>query len=251
MAIERRVSVPMLPLTLFRTPAFTGAQIAAFAISGSFFAAYLYATLYLQSVLGLSAIEAGLVYLPGTVIMFVVSAASAQLGARVPPRLMVGGGLLLVGAGLLSMLPAGAGSSWLALEPGLLLASVGTGLFNPAVSAVALSSAPARMSGLAAGVNDTARQAGISVGIAALGALLPTSSLFPRSAAYVTGMHHALLAGAALAIAGGLLALRLIAGHAPALEAAQVPAASLPSTGSGAVGRRRASSMRERIPSLR
>ena len=55
----------MLPLELFRNPSFTGAQIAAFAISASFFAVFLYTTLYLQQVLGLSPIEAGLVYLPG------------------------------------------------------------------------------------------------------------------------------------------------------------------------------------------
>src|SRR4051794_1801285 len=71
--IERRVREPMLPLGLFRIPAFAGAQITVFAISASFFAAYLYATLYVQNVLGLSAIEAGLAYLPGTMIMFFVS----------------------------------------------------------------------------------------------------------------------------------------------------------------------------------
>ena len=63
---SRRASTqPMLPLRLFRNPSFTGAQIAAFGISASFFAIFLYMTLYLQQVLGLSAIEAGLVYLPG------------------------------------------------------------------------------------------------------------------------------------------------------------------------------------------
>ena len=74
LGIERRVREPMLPLGLFRVPAFAGAQITVFAISASFFAVYLYATLYIQNVLGLSAIEAGLAYLPGTVIMFFVRA---------------------------------------------------------------------------------------------------------------------------------------------------------------------------------
>ena len=63
--VELRSREPMLPLELFRRPDFTGAQIAAFAISGSFFALFLYTTLYLQEILHLSAIEAGLVYLPG------------------------------------------------------------------------------------------------------------------------------------------------------------------------------------------
>ena len=60
-AIEARVAEPMLPLRLFRNRSFTGAQVAAFAISASFFAIFLYTTLYLQQILGLSAIEAGLV----------------------------------------------------------------------------------------------------------------------------------------------------------------------------------------------
>ena len=65
LAVEARVKEPMLPLGLFRNRAFTGAQVGAFAISASFFAVFLYTTMYLQQILGLSAIEAGLVYLPG------------------------------------------------------------------------------------------------------------------------------------------------------------------------------------------
>ena len=85
-AVELRVREPMLPMRLFRDATFTGAQVAAFAISASFFAIFLYATLYLQQILGLSAIEAGLVYLPGTILMLIVSGATAQLGAKVPAR---------------------------------------------------------------------------------------------------------------------------------------------------------------------
>ena len=80
-AIEARVAEPMLPLRLFRDRSFTGAQIAAFAISASFFAIFLYTTLYLQQILGLSAIEAGLAYLPGTITMLFVSAGD-QLARR-------------------------------------------------------------------------------------------------------------------------------------------------------------------------
>ena len=86
MVIEARSTHPMLPLRLFRIPSFTGAQIAAFGISGSFFAMFLYMTLYLQQILGLSAIEAGLVYLPGTILIFLVSGASSQLGEKISPR---------------------------------------------------------------------------------------------------------------------------------------------------------------------
>ena len=221
--VERRVREPMLPLSLFRVGAFTAAQVAAFAISASFFAGYLYLTIYLQDVLGLSAIGAGLAYLPGTVTMFCVSGATAQLGERVPARAMVAGGLALVSAGMIAILAGGAHSSWVAILPGLLLAAIGTGLFNPAMSGMALTSAPAEMSGLAAGVNDTARQAGIAVGIAGLGALIPIHTVHLHSAAYVRGMHHALLvcgAVAGLGAAAAWLLTRARAGVAPAAEAA-------------------------------
>ena len=84
-AIEARSDHPMLPLQLLRSPAFTGAQLTAFAISGSFFAIYLYCSIYLQNVLGLSALEAGLVFVPSTLVMVVVSGATAQLGQKVHP----------------------------------------------------------------------------------------------------------------------------------------------------------------------
>src|SRR4051794_39323775 len=204
-AIEARVAEPMLPLGLFRDRSFTGAQLAAFAISASFFAVFLYTTLYLQQILGLSAIEAGLSYLPGTVTMLFVSGATSSLGARVSARTMVAGGLALVSAGMVLFTLADVDSSWTIVLPGAMVALIGTGLFNPALSAVALGTVPMEQSGVAAGVNDTFRQAGIAVGVAALGALVPAQAAFGGSPqAYVDGLHHALLAGAGLAAAGAV-----------------------------------------------
>ena len=229
--IELRSTHPMLPMRYFRNGSFTGAQITAFAISASFFAVFLYITIYLQQILGLSAIEAGLVYIPGTLVMLVVSGATAQLGARIPARTMIAGGLALVAIGLGLTMLAGEDSSWLVLMPGFMTASIGTGLFNPALTNVALSSVPPEQSGVAAGVNDTFRQAGIAVGVAALGALIPAEHAFGGDAgAYVAGMHDALLAGGILAAAGALAGWFLIsstygaAAEAPAEETKAAPA---------------------------
>jgi MFS family permease len=212
LTIESVVKEPMLPLGLFRNGPFTGAQIAAFGISASFFAVFLYITLYFQQILGLSAIEAGLVYLPGTVVMFFVSAATSQLGGKVSARAMIAGGLVLVAAGLALMTLAQVDSSWTIALPGSILAMIGTGLFNPAVSGVALGSVPAHQSGLAAGVNDTFRQAGIAVGVAALGALVPAGAALGEGSpeSYVSGMHDALWAGAALCVVAAVGAWVLI-----------------------------------------
>ena len=94
---------------------------------------FLYTTLYLQQILGLSAIEAGLVYLPGTLVMLFVSGATAQLGAKVPARTMIARGLALVAVGMGLFTLAGIELLVGVLTlPGLLVACIGTGLFNPA-----------------------------------------------------------------------------------------------------------------------
>ncbi|HEV2786567.1 MAG TPA: MFS transporter, partial [Solirubrobacteraceae bacterium] len=213
-AIERKVREPMFPLALFRRPDFTGAQVAAFAISASFFAIFLYVTLYLQQILGLSAIEAGLVYIPGTLIMFVVSGATATIGTRVHPGTLISVGLTLVAGGMALMLLAGESSSWAMVLPGSIVALIGTGLFNPAVSAVALGSVPAEQSGLAAGVNDTFRQAGIALGVAFLGAMVPAEHAFGGNPAeYVDGFKVALGVSAAICGVGAVAAAALIRGR--------------------------------------
>jgi EmrB/QacA subfamily drug resistance transporter len=171
LAIESRVKEPMLPLRLFRKPAFTGVQLAALGVSASMFALFLYITFYLQNYLGHSPLEAGLIYLPFTVVTFFVAAAGGALLARVPARVIMSVGLLMTGIGLLLMGGLNPADEWTALLGGFLIAGAGTGLLNPVIADVALSVVPKEQSGMAAGINDTFRQVGIAVGIAAWGAI--------------------------------------------------------------------------------
>jgi MFS family permease len=161
----------MLPLGLFRRRAFTGVQLAAFAVSGSMFALFLYLTLYLQSFLGLSPIEAGLRYLPITVASFIVAPLSGMALAKVKARYLMAAGLALTGLGLLLMSGLQLDSEWTALLLGFLVSGIGVGLLNPVIADVALSVVPKEQSGMAAGINDTFRQVGIAVGIATWGAI--------------------------------------------------------------------------------
>lgn len=171
LAIERRVAEPMLPLGLFRRRAFTGVQLAAFAVSGSMFALFLYLTLYLQSFLGHSPVEAGLRYLPITIASFIVAPMAGMALAKVQARYLMSAGLALTGVGLLLMSGLNMDSEWTALLLGFLLAGIGVGLLNPVIGDVALSVVPKEQSGMAAGINDTFRQVGIAVGIAVWGAI--------------------------------------------------------------------------------
>lgn len=212
---QRRGRHPMLPPSLFRNPSFTGAQLTAFAISASFFALFFYISIYLQDIVGLSPIRTGLSLLPATLVLFFVSALAGHLQSRVPARVLIGAGLSAVTAGLLAMLGASAGSSWTVLLPGELLAAVGAGLFNPAVSALVLRESDPDAPGLAAGVNDTARQGGIAVGIAVLGALVPDrlgviTGQAAAAASFVHGLHYAIALAAALAGLGAVAGVVLI-----------------------------------------
>ncbi|GAA4104782.1 MFS transporter [Nocardioides kongjuensis] len=214
--IEHRSRAPMLPLRHFRQPAFSAPQVLVFGISASFFAGFLYLTLYLQGVVGLSPLQTGLAYLPGTALVFVVSGTTAGLMTRFAPAALAVVGLLLVAAGMAVFAwTTHADSGWASILPGFLLASVGTGLFNPSGSALALAALPPEQSGLAAGANDTFRQTGLAVGVAWLGTFVPAAGPYGADAAgFVDGLHHAVLAGAVVAlgcaVVGGVL---LRAGH--------------------------------------
>src|ERR687887_686045 len=169
--VERRVAEPMLPLELFKRPAFTGVQLAAFAISSSLFALFLYMSLYLQNYLGLSPFQAGVRYLPITVASFVAAPVAGALLSRVPARAMLAVALTGVGGGLLLMGGIDANAEWTTLLAGFLVAGLATGLINPVIGDVAVSVVPKERSGMAAGINDTFRQVGVSVGVAVWGAI--------------------------------------------------------------------------------
>lgn len=202
-AHEMRTADPMLPPHLLANRAFAGAQVAAFAISASLFAVFVYTTLYLQNVL-LSPVQAGLVYLPATVAMFVVAGATAKLDRVVPTRVSLSCSLALVAVGLLMMTVAEADSSKYVLLPGLVVACAAAGVFNPVMSGIVLGESTAAHSGLAAGINDAFRQTGIAVGVAVLGVFLPAESLLPGGSPqdFVSGLQGALVAAAFVAALG-------------------------------------------------
>jgi EmrB/QacA subfamily drug resistance transporter len=169
--IEARVRHPMFDLGLFRVPTFTGASIVAFALSASLFSMFLYITLYIQNSLGYSPLEAGLRFLPLSLISFVVAPIAGRLSARVPIRALMGSGMVLVGIALLLMRGLTASSSWTALLAGFILSGIGVGLVNAPLASTAVSVVPPQRAGMGSGINSTFRQVGIATGTAGLGAL--------------------------------------------------------------------------------
>jgi EmrB/QacA subfamily drug resistance transporter len=169
--VEMRQERPMFDLGLFRKPAFVGASVAAFALSASMFAMFLYLTLYIQGVLGYSPFQAGLRFLPLSVVSFFVAPVAGRLAARIPLRTLLGGGLLLVGVALFLMSGLSTSSSWTHLLAGFLIAGFGVGMANPTLATTAVGVVPPARSGMGSGINNTFRQIGIATGIAGLGAV--------------------------------------------------------------------------------
>ena len=131
----------------------------------------LYLVLYLQDILGYSALATGarLLVLSGGILA--TSALAGRLSSHVPVRFLIGPGLLIVGAGLLLMRGLDAGSSWTHLVPGLLVAGLGVGMVNPPLASTAVGVVEPARAGMASGINSTFRQVGIATGIALLGTL--------------------------------------------------------------------------------
>lgn len=169
--IQVRGIQPMFDMTLFRNRTFVGASIVAFTLSGSMFAMFLYLVLFLQVQLHLSPLEAGIRFLPISLVSFFAAAASGRLSESVPVRVLMGSGLLCVTAGLALMHGISVGDSWLRLLPGFVVSGVGIGLVNPALASTAIGVVPPQQSGVASGMNSTFRQIGIATGIAGLGAV--------------------------------------------------------------------------------
>jgi EmrB/QacA subfamily drug resistance transporter len=217
---ELRSDQPMLDLQLFRVPTFTGAQIVAFSLHASIFSMFLYITLYMQNLLGYTPLEAGIRFLPVSVLSFVAAPIAGKLAERYPVKLFLTAGLVLVGLGLVEMHGVELGDSWTTLLPGFVLAGIGIGLINPPLATAAIGVVEPRRSGAASGINSTFRQVGTAVGIAGLGAILQSklshnlgvgSFRGPQAAtAYIDALNTLFLVAAVLAFGGALCAAALV-----------------------------------------
>jgi DHA2 family methylenomycin A resistance protein-like MFS transporter len=209
-AVERSVEHPMLPLGLFRRPAFATANGVAGAMNLGTLGMLFLLTLYLQSVQGRSALEAGVAVIPLFLPLSLLAPLAGRLTARTGPRLPMTAGLLVAALGVGLFVDAGAGSSYVQLLPALLLWGIGMGILTPAVVAAAVRTVPAERAGLASAVNNTARQAGGAIGIAAFGAIAGNAT---DAGSFVSGMHLSALLAVGLWLLASAATLAIIPGR--------------------------------------
>jgi EmrB/QacA subfamily drug resistance transporter len=170
--VEVRQERPMLDVSLFRQPAFVGVQAATFCLGAGMFALFPFLSIYLQDVDGYSPLGAGLRFLPITAFVFVVPLVTRRYAARAQLRLLLGGSLAIIAAGLALLQIVSAGDGWTVLLPGFVVAGIGIGLANPTIAGAALRVVDPSRTGMASGISNTCRVGGLAVGVAALGVLL-------------------------------------------------------------------------------
>jgi predicted MFS family arabinose efflux permease len=175
------------------------------------FAMFLYLTLYLQNILGLSPLQTGVRFLPLSIVSFFAAPLAGRLTGRLPVRALLAFGLALNALAMWSMSRVNESSHWTVLLPGFILGGIGIGFVNAPLATTAVSTVRVERAGMASGINNTFRQIGIATGIAALGAIFSSKVGDQRShAAFVHGLHDILLVGAGVAAIGAVLAGLLV-----------------------------------------
>ncbi|WP_280410196.1 MFS transporter [Nocardia brasiliensis] len=167
--ITRR-SRAMFDLNLFRNTTFGGLSVVTALCAFTVMPALFLLISFVQNQLGYSALASGIRFLPLTLLLFVAAAVAGGLVTRLAPAVLVGTSQLLIAAGLIAFLFVDVDSGWTALIPAMVLIGLGMGMFNPPRAALSIAVTVPDKAGMASGVNETFQQAGLAIGIAAIGA---------------------------------------------------------------------------------
>jgi EmrB/QacA subfamily drug resistance transporter len=235
--IERRQEAPLVPFPgIFRIRTITGINVSAVLIAASLFSMFFFISLYMQNVLGFSALEAGLAYLPLAVGIIITAGASAGLVTRFGFKPVLVTGLIITATGLVWFGQVSPDGSYVGdvLFPSL-LAAVGLGLAFVSMTVAAVSGVEPHEAGLASGLINTSQQIGGALGLAILATVANSriddlaASGTPQNIALTEGFQSAFLVGAGIAVAGAILAIVLVSGkasraHAEAAQRGEVEA---------------------------
>ena len=220
--IERDRPEPLVPMELFRSAQFSGANATTFAVYGAFSGALFLFVVLLQQEMGYSALEAGSAMLPVTMLLLVLSPRAGRLGQRVGPRLPMTAGPLVAGMGLLVLSGVEPGTSYpTGILPAVVVFGIGLALTVAPLTAAVMGAVDERHLGVGSGVNNAvARVAGL-LSVALLPLVAGLSGVDPGEPGFVAGVGDALRIAAAVCAAGGMVAFVSVRRAAPAEPVAQ------------------------------
>jgi EmrB/QacA subfamily drug resistance transporter len=214
---EHRASEPMLPLAIFRSRQFSGANAATLANYLAIGAVFFFLSLQLQLVLGYSALEAGAASAPATVIMLLFSPQAGRLGQRFGARIPMTVGPLVLAVGVVLLAGIERGDDYLeSVLPGVLVFGVGMTIFVAPLTAAVLGALPDERAGIASAVNNAAArlaQLFASAALPAAAGLSAATAVGPG--AFSEGYRRAMLIAAAIAALGGVISWLTIRGREP------------------------------------
>jgi EmrB/QacA subfamily drug resistance transporter len=219
-SLERVQRVPMLDLELFRNGTFAGANAVVLLVALAMFGVFFFVSLYMQNILGYSAVQAGAAFLPMTILIILIAPLAGRTSDRVGSRWLMTAGMVLVGLQLLYFSRLGVEETFWGLLPGLVTGGVGMALVMTPSAAAAVRSVPVDKAGVGSAVLNACRQVGGSLGIALIGAIMAAQIDDRRTPeAFVDGFSTALVVAALIAFAGAVVALATVRTHRTSAEA--------------------------------
>jgi EmrB/QacA subfamily drug resistance transporter len=169
--VENRVKAPMVHFELLSDRNFLGAVVVAMIISFAMLGVFFFLALYMQDILGYTPLEAGIRFLPSTLMIVGIAPVAGRLSDRFGPRWLIAGGLVIVAASLFSFSRIAVDSSYLDLLPGFMLLGIGIAMTMSPMTSAAMNAVPVQKAGLASGVLSMFRMVGGSLGVAVTGAI--------------------------------------------------------------------------------
>ena len=231
--LERHQRAPMLPLELFRNRTYTGANVVILLVALAMFGVFFFMSLYMQQILGYSAVETGAAFLPMTIVIMLVAPIAGKATDQIGSRALMTAGMVLIAGQLLYLSRLGADATFWNLLPGFVVGGLGMALTMTPSAAAATRSVPVEKAGVGSAVLNAFRQVGGSLGIAVMGAIVAREVGDGRTPeAFLRGFENALQVAAGIAVAGAIVAYVLVRPHEGAgrareasPEAASEPAA--------------------------
>jgi len=206
--LERHQRLPMLDLSLFRNSTFAAANAVMLLVGFAMFGTFFFVSIYMQSVLDYSPVQAGAIFLPMTCLIILVAPAAGRLSDRVGPRALMVPGLALITVSLVLFSLLDQSSNFWDVLPALVVGGLGMAMAMAPTTSAAMGSVPIDKAGVGSAVINSMRQVGGAVGLALIGAIMATrfDPASPRPDEYVEGFQLGLRVAAAIAAVGILVA---------------------------------------------